>query len=340
MTASREDMARFGEVMDERIRISEYLVEHAHLALGQSEGFLAETSDHVLSSPGKLLRPLLLLDACRAAGGDPELVFPAAAGTEYGHIASLIQDDIIDNDDTRRGQETLHTKYNLPVAILTGDFFIFNMFLSYARCVDEGADAGRVVDAIRTLSTTCLEICQGQALEAVIAGRLDTTEQTYLEMIALKTAGVCRAAAWIGAHLGGASEEHAAALGEYGMDLGIAFQLVDDILSYEGTIVHTGKPVHSDMANGRVTLPIIYALQAADPAVRDRIVEIFNSDEPHQGRHAELVEILQATRALSRARALAYRYTTRATHCLDTLPYSEARERLRTLSHIALTRDH
>ncbi|MBF6589036.1 MAG: polyprenyl synthetase family protein [Ktedonobacterales bacterium] len=341
MVTAREDAGDFAALMEERARIADYLVRHMREVLGERGGYLAKTTEHMLSAPGKLLRPLLLLDACRAAGGDISRVFPAACGTEYGHVASLIHDDIIDGDDARHGRPTLHVKFNLPAAILTGDLLIFETFLSYTECHEQGVAAERVLQAIRTLSRTCIEMCQGQALEATIAGKLDTTEEMYLEVIRLKTATFCSAAGRIGARLGGAAEEAILALGNYGHNLGMAFQIVDDLLSFIGSTTALGKPVSSDVRNKRVTLPIIYALQSRDRAVTQRIRDLFAADDrDHPEVHGELLHVLNVTRALDRARAVAYRYTARAKQQLDLLPYSEARERLRALSEMFLSRDH
>jgi geranylgeranyl pyrophosphate synthase len=341
MITAREDTSTFAAFMDERARILDYMARHLQETVGETPGFLAKTSDYVLSTPGKLLRPLLLLDACRAAGGDPERVIPAAAGTEFGHIASLVHDDIIDGDSTRRGQATLHVKHGLAAAILTGDLLIFQTFLTYTQCHERGVSAEHVLAAIRTLSTTCIEMCQGQALEATIAGQLETTEQTYLRMIGLKTANVCRAAARIGALLAGGSEQAVDALGRYGDNLGMAFQIIDDILSYEGSAPLVGKALSSDVRNRRVTLPVIYALQSEPPQVRERIGALFTAQTGDgTDAHAELVQILTVARALDRARALASRFTAQAKQQLDLLPDSEPRERLRALADIVCSRDH
>jgi geranylgeranyl diphosphate synthase type I len=325
-------------IADERARIASDLLVGIEAAVGDTPGRLGETTAHVLSTPGKLLRPLLMLDACRAAGGDPDRAFPAAVGTEYGHVASLIHDDIIDGDDERRAQQTLHVKYDLGAAILTGDLLIFQTFLSYTQCRERGASSDDVLAAIRTLSETCIDMCRGQELEAAIAGDLDTDERTYLEMIRLKTAGVCSAAARIGALLGGAGEEAIRAVGEYGANLGMAFQIVDDLLAYEGEAPAVGKPLHSDMLNRRVTLPIIYACRAGGPEVRERIGALLGHRQTPEEAYGELVAILTCTHALRQARARAFRYTTTAKEHLDLLPPSESRERLHTLADLLLSR--
>jgi geranylgeranyl diphosphate synthase type I len=311
-----------------------------HESLGDYAGFLHETAEYVLSAPGKLLRPLLLLDACRAVGGDPAAVFPAAIGTEYGHIASLIHDDIMDGDHQRRGQDTLHVKYNLPSALLTGDYLIFQTYLSYTECQQSGIPADRILQAIQMLSVTCIEMSRGQAVEEKIAGDLDINEEHYLELIRLKTASFCRAAAGVGACLGGGSAEEQGALSAYGTNLGLAFQIMDDVLSYDGT-TRMGKPLTSDVRNRRVTLPIIYALQSGGQRTHDEIVTIFGDTTiSEEDAHARLVHILVQTRAIERARAVAYRYTTRAKLELARLPHSDSRARLEALADIFLTRDH
>lgn len=342
MITARESDGSFATLIDARAEIADLLGEHSRQMVRQTGGLLAETSAYLLSSPGKLLRPLLMLDACRAAGGDPDVVFPAAAGTEYGHIASLVHDDIIDGDHERRGQQTLHVKYNLGAALLTGDLLIFETFLSYTQCHERGAGAERVLAAIRTLSETCIDVCRGQALEAVIAGDLTVNEPTYLEMIRLKTASVCMAATRIGAILSGAPDDVIAALSEFGYALGMAFQIIDDVLAYEGQSTIVGKPLHSDLLNRRVTLPIIYALQDGEAYSAARIEELFTTPIADDGEaaHAHLAHILRESHAVERARTLAYHYTALAQHNLDVLPYTEARERLRSLADVFMARDH
>ena len=341
MITVRHGASGFAALTDERAKILEYLAVQLRETLGGVAGFLTETTDYLLASPGKLLRPLLLLDACRAAGGDPDKVFPAAAGTEYGHMASLVHDDIIDGDGERRGQPSLHTKYDIATALLTGDVLIFETFLCYTHCEKLGVSAERVLAAIRALSTTCVDMCRGQAVEAEIAGNLDTTEESYLELVRLKTASFCQSASYIGACLAEAPERVVTCLAEYGLNLGMAFQIMDDILSYDGNALLMGKPLTSDMRNRRVTLPIIYALQTGGLQARRRIQEFFDAEgDAAKDSYAQLVRLLGSSRALDRARALAYRYTTRAKQQLDCLESSESRERLRTLAEVFLTRDH
>jgi geranylgeranyl diphosphate synthase type I len=261
-------------------------------------------------------------------------VLPAAVGTELGHIASLVHDDIIDGDHLRRGQAAVHSAYGVPLAILTGDLFVFQMFASYTECAERGASAERTLRAVRILSETCVEVCRGQALEAQLAGAVDTRESMYFEVVRLKTASVCRAAAEIGATLGGGNARAVHALRGYGEALGVAFQILDDVLEYAGETDQLGKPVDSDLRNGRVTLPLIYALN--DGYTRPAVLRLMARSS---NAHAPLARLLEEHGLLARARRTAETFTSTAQAHLDRLPRSDARERLRSYARELLERD-
>ncbi len=340
MAIAQEVAGAFAARLDEREQLADYLRHAPRVAEDGSGSVLAEATHHALSVPGKLLRPMLLLEACRAAGGRPEDAFPAAAGTEYGHLASLVHDDIIDGDAERRGQPSVCAQYGEAMAILTGDLLIFQTFLSYTECLGRGVPADRVVEAIRILSTTCIELCEGQALEAAIAGDLDTDEAAYRRVMRLKTASVSRAAAEIGAVLAGARPEAVSALGSYGENLGMSFQIVDDLLCFEGPAERLGTPVDSDLRNGRVTLPLIYAIQDGGPAAREQVATILSPEgRSRPGARDRLTEVVRATGALRRARAVASWYGAQARASLEELPPSPARQRLSALAGALLQRD-
>jgi geranylgeranyl diphosphate synthase type I len=344
MITVQDGIGLVAPLANDRERIAASLRERCRSALGGASGALGAALDHALATPGKLIRPLLLFDACRAVGGDPEAIFPAGLGTEYGHIASLIHDDIMDGDTARRGQETVHVTYGLNTAILAGDALIFLAFLGYADTAQHGVSAERALAAIRLLSLTCIEMCRGQALEAVIARQPDTCEEAYLEVVRCKTASFCRAVAAIGGILGGGDDAAVAALGAYGEELGLSFQIMDDLLCYDETDDRLGKSSLSDLRNCRVTLPVIYAIQRGTAAQQGRVREIFEAPaEDAEGlaaQHAELVSILRATGALERARLRVREHTQRARERIAELPPSEARERLAALAMLLSVRDH
>lgn len=300
-------------------------------ALGDSAGYLAATSAYALSVPGKLLRPLLLLDACQAVGGDPDRVMSAAAGLEAAHVASLIHDDIVDGDDLRRGQPSLHARFDLPSALITGDLFIFYSFFGLVQAHQGGVSAAHVLQAIGFLSQMGIDMAKGQALEAALSCQPGVTEAAYLRMVRLKTASACASACQIGACLGGGSAEATAALAGYGENLGVAFQIVDDILAYEGDPLTLGKPLSSDLRNCRITLPLILARQSAGLDLRYLLDDLTTSDAPAAGRYAEMKTILTEIGALDEARARALHFSRCSQDHLVLLPDSPARRRLHRL---------
>ncbi|HEY8743571.1 MAG TPA: polyprenyl synthetase family protein, partial [Chloroflexota bacterium] len=181
--------------------VHNYLIQ----ALQNSEQTLGSTLRdaclYAVGPQGKMMRPALMLEACRAVGGKPEQILPAVAGTEYGHTASLIHDDLIDGDGIRRGQEAVHRRYGLDYAVLGGDYLIFQTYHCFTRCAALGVPSDRVLRAIALLSATCMEMCEGQALEAELVGNCDVTRALYLQVIHLKTATFTASAAQIGAVL-------------------------------------------------------------------------------------------------------------------------------------------
>lgn len=319
-------------VTNEQTHVWAYLAQLVSETPGELPGYLTETSAYALAVPGKLLRPLLLLDACRAAGGNPELVLPAAAGIEAAHMASLIHDDIVDGDDLRRGRPSLQARFDLPAALITGDLFIFTSFLGLIQSHDLGVSAERALKAIRLLSQMGIDMCKGQALEAALACRPDVTEAAYLHMVRLKTASVCSTTTQMGACLGGGSDMAVAVLGAYGQELGIAFQITDDILAYDGDPHSMGKPLHSDTRNCRITLPLILARQTSDADLRRRIDHLTESEASALDRHNELKAILDASGALDQARMSALQFTRRAQEHLNALSPSPALDRLHRLA--------
>ena len=154
-----------------------------------------------------MLRGRMLLEACRAVGGDPEEVLSAAAGTEYGHLASLVHDDIVDRDEFRRGKPSVWHKYGSDLAILTGDLFIFEAFHALSLCRHTSIAAERIVRVLEVLSTACIELCLGQAAEERFIKNCTAHSGDYIEMIRLKTGSLFRASLESGAILGGGTEE-------------------------------------------------------------------------------------------------------------------------------------
>ncbi len=343
MVAIKNEQSFLSPLAAERKRLAKRLEERWRETVDDQDDLLATAVNHALAAPGKYIRSLLMLDSCRAVGGDPEVVLPAALGVEYGHLASLIHDDIMDGDTSRRGQDAVYVRYGLDTAMLAGDALIFLAFLGHIESHDHGASAERTLAAIRELSLTCIAMCRGQSLESAIAGELDVTEEQYFDVIRMKTAAFCRAVCEIGALLGGGGGDEVHRLGSFGEHLGVAFQIMDDVLCYGIAAENLGKPSLSDFRNRRVTLPIIYALHDGAPLQRDRIRALFasspGSSEGLREQYIELARILAFSGALDRARTVAQRHTYQACERLDALTPSDSRDRLAALAMLLIARD-
>jgi len=228
-------------------------------------GWLDDQLRPVEAYHGKRLRPLLCLLTCQAAGGDWNRALPAAAALELVHNFSLIHDDIEDNSPTRRGRPTVWRVWGVAHAINAGDAMLVVARGALTRLLDLGVPQARVLAATRLLDQTCRRLCDGQYMDMAYEGRLDLSEEAYREMIGAKTGALLSASAELGALIAGALgtlDQYA----EFGHQLGLAFQLIDDLLGIWGDPEITGKPTASDILERKMTLPIIHALRATDRA--------------------------------------------------------------------------
>ncbi|MEU3623641.1 polyprenyl synthetase family protein [Amycolatopsis coloradensis] len=300
---------------------------------------LGEMCVHALVPSGKLFRPILLLESALAVGGDAEVVLPAAIGAECGHVASLVHDDIIDNDDLRRGRPSVQYKFGADNAIVTGDALIFDLFAGLAECRGTGARADRIVAALDVVARCGIDLCRGQSLEAELCERMDFDLGTYLTVVRLKTATLFKSACECGALLAGGDETMVRTLGAYAENLGCAFQIHDDVMSYTRKTGVMGKPDTSDIRNGRVTLPVILAYQTGTPDDRADITEMLVGDGDPAIRRDMLVTILDRTGALAAASGLAREYSENAIATVNGLPVTASRGRLCGFAQAAIDRD-
>jgi len=262
---------------------------------------LTAIARYALLPAGKLLRPIMALHAAEAVGGSPADVLAAALGMEYLHVATLVHDDIIDGDELRRGRPSVHAAYGIPDAIVAGDHLIFSAFAAIA---DEGGSlpAAGVAAAAAALAAAGRDLCRGQMLESELVGDLEAGSLWYLEMIRLKTGALFRAVCHIGALLGGADLEAACGLARYGEHVGIAFQIRDDLLDYLAGPEQTGKPAASDLRNGRPTLPLLLAYDAATDSQRLELLTMLERRGAGEGDAERVIELLEETGVVGYAR--------------------------------------
>jgi octaprenyl-diphosphate synthase len=216
-----------------------------------------QLSQYIVNSGGKRLRPLLTLMACRACGYQGDQHYNLAAIIEFIHTATLLHDDVVDESDMRRGRETANALFGNAASVLVGDFL-------YSRAFEMMVEADSM-KVMQILAETTNVIAEGEVMQLMNCHDADTTEQRYLDVIHAKTAKLFEAATRLGAVLTERPQQEEVAMAAYGMHLGTAFQLIDDVLDYSSSTEDMGKNVGDDLAEGKPTLPLIYAMRNGTP---------------------------------------------------------------------------
>jgi geranylgeranyl pyrophosphate synthase len=284
---------------------------------------------HLFSSPGKLLRPtLVFLSARFGARPDREVVLNLAQSLELVHTASLVHDDIVDRAKVRRNVATVNAMWSDDVALIVGDY-LFAKAYALAAVLPKP-------EVIAIVAQTVFALCDGE-LEEVTMDRRLPDETTYLERIELKTASLYAACCQGAALLTEADPDHVAALGAFGTNLGLAFQITDDILDVAGDDTDFGKTVGRDLAEGMPTLPMIYAVAAAGRSSHDLATRIVATDKTAD-EVRELLDIIKASGGVARARERALEFHAAAVSALDALPANAERDALRDVADFVVSR--
>jgi octaprenyl-diphosphate synthase len=293
---------------------------------------IAHIGDYLRASGGKRVRPALTLLSTYAAGGDaarPNVVRMATV-MEFLHTATLVHDDIIDNAETRRDRRTINSRFGNQTAVLMGDWLYMSAF--------ETSLQERSLPVLDILTAVTRKMTEGELLQLTTLGRADVSEEQYFDILLRKTAYLFSACCEIGAILGGADDTRREALREYGLNLGAAFQLVDDLLDFRAPEDALGKAAGADLVEGKLTLPLIYLL-GRDPREREAVVSVMRDGAYRSTTRARLVEAATCSGALARARARASEFAEAARAALDVLPDTEYREALSRLPSFILERD-
>ena len=293
---------------------------------------IAYLADYLRESGGKRVRPALTILANYAVGGDGSRYNSIRMATvmEFLHTATLVHDDIIDSADTRRNRPTVNALYGNETAVLMGDWLYMSAF--------ETSLAERALPILDILTRVTRKMTEGELLQLTTLGRTDISEQQYLDIIQRKTAFLFSACCEVGATLGGANESEQKALGDYGMNLGMTFQLTDDLLDFTSTDDALGKGAGVDLLGGKVTLPLIYLL-SSEPAAREMVQTVMSEASYKSIARSELHQAVQRVGAVERARMRADEYATAARTAVGTLPDSEFREALAAIPTYVLDRD-
>jgi octaprenyl-diphosphate synthase len=287
-----------------------------------------QVAEHIIGGGGKRLRPMLHLLAARAAGYEGRDHLLLAALIEFIHTSTLLHDDVVDESDLRRGRKTANAVWGNAASVLVGDFLYSRSFQMMVEL-----DSMRVM---RILADTTNRIAEGEVLQLLNIGNPDTGEQAYLDVIERKTAVLFAAATRLGAVLVGLPREQEDALARYGLDLGYAFQIADDVLDYASDADTLGKNIGDDLAEGKPTLPLIIAIARSEPAQAARLREAIRAG----GLDAldDVLAAIHATGALDASRERAHVYAQRARDALAALPASGARDALALLADYAVDR--
>jgi octaprenyl-diphosphate synthase len=291
---------------------------------------IPEVTAHLIEAGGKRLRPMLTLAAAALHGDRGANPVRLAATVEFIHTATLLHDDVVDESDRRRGRPTANLLWDNKSSVLVGDYLFAR---SFQLMVETGSL--RVLGILAKASAT---IAEGEVLQLTAAQDLATTEATYLRIIRGKTAALFAAACEAGGVIAGADEAAVARLAAYGDALGIAFQIVDDLLDYGGVTEVIGKNVGDDFRERKLSLPLIKAVAAADAAERSFWERTIARGDQREGDLAEAMAILARRHALEATRAEALAWAARAREALDDLPGGELRDALADLAEFVVER--
>ena len=297
------------------------VLDAIHDILNPNELVIYEASRHLINAGGKLLRPLLVLLGCKAVGGDIEKALPVAAGVELSHVASLIHDDIIDQGISRRNVQAVHVKYGLHTAVITGDLLILKNFCAIAKNAHvNGVPPEQIVRVLNVSSQAGVTLCEGECMDLEFMKRYDVTEEECLNMYKKKTAIGFSAPLVMGAILGGGTDREIEALGEFGNLMGVAFQIQDDYLGLFGEEKRLGKPLISDIAEGKRTFLVVHALQTLQGEEKHGLISALGNKNCTQGEMEKAVEILRSSGSADYARNKAAEIVNEAKSKLALLP--------------------
>ena len=311
-----EDMAALDDLIRARLHSEVMLVR--------------QVAEYIIHSGGKRLRPVVVLLTARALGYEGRHHHELAAVVEFIHTATLLHDDVVDESQLRRGQDTANARFGNATSVLVGDFLYSRAFQMMVTVQNM-----RVMEVLADATNT---IAEGEVLQLMNCHDPDVTEEAYMRVIRYKTARLFDAAGRLGAIVAGRDRAMEDALGAYGMHLGTAFQLIDDVLDYSGDKETTGKNVGDDLAEGKPTLPLLYVLRNGTPAQAERVRQAIASGGTED--FPAILEAIRDTGALDYTRQQARREAQMAIEALAGLPPGVNRDALVELSTFAVNRNH
>ncbi len=307
-------------------KTDQVLIDH----LNSDVALINQMSNYIIGAGGKRLRPLLLLLCARATGYKGEHHHLMAAVIELIHTATLLHDDIVDESATRRGKNTANEVWGNAPSVLVGDFL-------YSRAFEMMVKPGSM-DIMKILAKTTNEIAQGEVLQLLNCQNSSLTKEEYYQVIERKTAVLFQAATQIGGVLSAVNAEEELALKNYGLHLGNAFQIIDDVLDYQSDAQTMGKEVGDDLAEGKTTLPMIYALENTSGAEKQLLEDAINNAD--NSNISQVIDILNKVKAFDYTNSKAQESAQLAKQSLNLMPDSEYKDALILLCDLSLKRKY
>lgn len=294
--------------------------------------FVDMAVQHVVEGGGKRLRPILVLLSARACGYVGSDAHILAAVVELIHVASLVHDDVLDEAAIRRGRDTLQTKWGNKVAVLVGDYL-------HARVLSMLVSRKSDDPAMDILADTTQAMCEGEVIHAYKSGDFDISEEEYLKIISFKTGKLITASCTLGANLGTNDKQQINAITEYGEQIGIAFQIVDDILDFVEAPEKLGKNAYGDLREGKLTFPIIYTRRVCDADEKQMLEKVLNANSDESQAISYVESLFNIYDVESHCLKIAQDYADRANAALTNIPQSDARNALENLANYVVSRD-
>jgi geranylgeranyl diphosphate synthase, type I len=317
-------------------RVTDFILSSLHGRPAE----LYDASSFYITSGGKRLRPFMVIKSCEMFGGKEIHAIPAAAAVELIHNFSLIHDDIMDNDDVRHGVSTVHKQYGVPLALLAGDVLFskaFQILSSSGTNLGIGKDA--VSEMVLRLATACISVCEGQAIDTGMAGsEMIPSIELYLDMIRKKTAALFEVSCALGVLVTGASEKDVENLSQFGLNTGIAFQLIDDLMGVAGDPKLTGKAVGNDIREGKKTYPILLAIKSANRNDKNKIMKVYGYKNSSEADLQNAVNIICSLGIGSEVRAIARGHMEKALESLSFYPDADAKRALESSARFIVER--
>lgn len=291
---------------------------------------IRKMGEYILGNGGKRVRPLLVLLSSKLCNYTGELHIPFASIVEFIHTATLLHDDVVDEADLRRGKVSANILWGNGASILVGDFLYSK---SFYLMIEHGD-----MEILKVISKTTTQMSEGEILQLLKSNDPETTEEEYLNIVENKTAILMSAACRIGAILGRVSKERKDALADFGLNLGMTFQLTDDCLDYTSNDNELGKAVGNDLKEGKITLPLIHLLRNATQDEKQEILKLIGQDDMNRSRLVYIISLINKYKCIESAMAKANEYTNRAKGALDLFEPSAERTALTGLTDYVFER--